>query len=84
VPKSNAQLEEDRRRGLVIEQHEIIVPTVAGRYTYTIPVGSWFLDRAEDTQLDIDTGSGAGWIPQAYGPDYSHLRRSIPIKGKWK
>jgi len=78
MPKSNAELERDLLKGITVETHEIIVTTVAGRYAYVIPVGSWFLDRAADTSLDIDTGGGAGWIPQAYGPDYGHLRRYSP------
>lgn len=56
--------------------HEMIIPSVAGRNNYTIPVGNWFLDAVGDTALDIDQGSG--FIPQAYGPDYAHLLRVTP------
>lgn len=56
--------------------HEMIVPSVAGRNNYTIPVGNWFLNAIGETTLDID--SGAGYIPQAYGPDYAHLLRVTP------
>ena len=62
---------------IYVEQHELITPTQLGRYAYTIPVGGWFQDRASDTSLDINVGGGI-WVPQAYGPDYGHLRRSTP------
>lgn len=73
---SNVELEVLFHRGITVEEHEIIVSTVVGRHSYVIPVGNWFIDRASDTSLDIDTGGG--WIPQAYGADYSHLRRYSP------
>lgn len=56
--------------------HEMVIPSVAGRNNYTIPVGNWFLDAPGDTTLDIDQGSG--FIPQDYGPDYAHLLRVTP------
>lgn len=73
MPLPNDQLERLFHAGITVLRREIVLPTVAGRYAYTIPVGNWFNDRPRDTSLDIDTGSG--WIPQAYGADYSHLGR---------
>jgi len=54
---------------------EVIIPSVAGKNRYTIPVGNYFLDKAGETALDLD--QGAGFISQQYGPDYSHLRRGF-------
>lgn len=56
--------------------HEMVIPSVAGRNNYTIPVGNWFLNAIGETTLDINQGSG--FIPQAYGPDYAHLLRVTP------
>jgi hypothetical protein len=54
----------------------IVLDSVANKNNYWIPVGDWFLDAAGTTTLEID--SGAGYVPQAFGADYSHLRRVTP------
>lgn len=54
--------------------HEMVLQSVAGRNNYTIPVGNWFLAAASDCSLEID--SGAGWVVQAYGADFSALTRA--------
>jgi hypothetical protein len=56
--------------------HEMIVPSVAGKSNYTIPVGNWCLAAPGQTFLDINTGTG--WIEQGLGPDYGHLLRVTP------
>lgn len=57
-------------------KHSILVPSVAGRLNYTIPLGNWFLNAPGETTLEINTGST--WIDQAYGADYGHLQRVTP------
>lgn len=73
---SNIELEALFHRGIRVVRHEVVAPTVPGRISYTIPLGGWFIDRPADTSLEIDSGSG--WVPQAYGADYGHLRRYSP------
>lgn len=54
----------------------IVLNSIANKNNYRIPVGDWFLDAVGTTTLEID--SGAGYVAQAFGADYSHLRRYTP------
>lgn len=60
----------------VTTEQVIVLASVAGKNNYTIPVGNMFLDAAGESFLDLDTG--AGFVPQAFGADYSHFRRNAP------
>jgi len=57
-------------------QHEVLLTSEAGKNNYTIPVGSWVIDAAGESTLDIDSGSG--FNPQGYGLDYSMFLRVTP------
>jgi hypothetical protein len=52
----------------------VVVASIAGKNNYTIPIGNMFFDQAGETTLETD--SGAGFVPQIYGLDYTHFRRS--------
>lgn len=56
--------------------HELVVFSTAGKNNYTIPIGNFFLDRAGETTLEINTGSG--FVPQVYGANYLHYLRNAP------
>lgn len=55
--------------------HEITVASITGKNNYTIPIGNMFFDQAGETTLETDFG--AGLIPQVYGINYTHFRRSV-------
>jgi len=66
----------DQAASVATVPRSILLTSIAGRNNYRVSVGDWILDAAGTTTLEID--SGAGFVPQAYGADYSLLRRVTP------